>query len=121
VGVDQDAAEAFDAEALDEAHAAHVGRQVVDFHRAFADATAVLLVAHVQAEVFHAGMVLIPLGQRLLVHRANAGEPFLVKYRTSEPPMNPPAPVMTIVEYRDGTLRVVASPLVAATRTVAHT
>ena len=30
MGVDQDAAQALDAEALDEAHAAHVGGQVVD-------------------------------------------------------------------------------------------
>ncbi len=36
VGVDEDAAQALDAEVLDEAHAAHVGRQVVDLHRALA-------------------------------------------------------------------------------------
>ena len=74
VGVDENGAQAFHAETLDETHAAHVGGQVIDFHRAFADALAVVLVAHVQAEVLHAGNVQIPFVKRLLVHRADVGE-----------------------------------------------
>ena len=69
-------AQAFDAETLDETHAAHVGGEVIDFHRAFADALAIVLDAHVEAEVLHAGHVQIPFVKRLLVHRADVGEAF---------------------------------------------
>ena len=67
------------AEAFDEAHAAHVGRQVVDLDGPFADAVAVLFVAHVQAEVLDAVGDLIPVGQRLFVDRANPGEALSLK------------------------------------------
>ena len=77
--VDENGAQAFDAETLDETHAAHVGGEIVNFHRAFADALAVVLVAHVQAEVLHAGNVQIPFVKRLLVHRADVGEAFVLE------------------------------------------
>jgi hypothetical protein len=81
VRVDEDGAQAFHAETLDEAHAAHVGGEVVDFHRAFADAMAVGLDAHVQAEIFHAGHVQIPLVKRLLVHRADVGKTLFLEIK----------------------------------------
>jgi len=76
VRVDENRAQTFHAEPLDETHAAHVGGEIVNFHRALADAMAVGLVAHVQADVLHAGNVQIPLVKRLLVHRADVGEAF---------------------------------------------
>ena len=79
--VDENRAQAFDAEAFDETHAAHVGGEVIDFHRAFADALAVVLVAHVEAEVLHAGHMQIPLVKRLLVHRADVGETLLLEIK----------------------------------------
>jgi hypothetical protein len=79
VRVDQNGPQALDAEPLDEPHAAHVGREVVNFHRSFADAVAIRLDADVEAKVLHAGHVQIPLIQRLLVHRADVGEPLLLE------------------------------------------
>ncbi len=64
---------------LDEAHAAHVGRQVVDLHRAFHRPPAVFVFAQIQAQALDARHALVPLGQRLLVHRADAGETLLVE------------------------------------------
>ena len=65
------------AEALDEAHAAHVGRQVVDLRGPFADAPAIGLLAHVEAQALHAVGALVPVGQRLLVDGADPGETLL--------------------------------------------
>ena len=53
--------------------------RLIDFHRAFADALAVVLVAHVEAEVLDAGHVQIPLVKRLLVHGADVGEALLLE------------------------------------------
>ena len=58
--VDQNGAQAFHAKALDEAHAAHIGRKIVDLDSALADALAVVLDANVQAKNLHAGNVKIP-------------------------------------------------------------
>ena len=81
VGVDENAAQAFDAKALDETHAAHVGGEVIDFHRSCATAMAVGLTAYVEAEILHAGNVDIPLVKRLLVHRADVGKTFLFEVK----------------------------------------
>ena len=77
--VDEHAAQALDAKALDEAHAAHVRRQVIDLDRPFAEALAVLFDAQVQVQAFHAGHALIPFRQRLLVRRPDARKPSLWK------------------------------------------
>ena len=61
MGVDQDAAQAFDAEALDEAHAAHVGREVVHLGGARDGAAAVLFQAQVEAEGLDARDALVPV------------------------------------------------------------
>ena len=79
MGVDQNAAQTFDAELLDEAHAAHVGGQVVDLDGVLADAAAVLLLAQVQAEAFDAVDLLIPPGQRFFVHGADFREALVVE------------------------------------------
>ncbi len=96
VGVDQNAAQALDAEALDEAHAAHVGRQVVDLGRALHGPDGVFPLAQIHAKAFDAGDPLVPFRQRLLVDGPDAGEALIVKYRTREPAIKPPAPVITI-------------------------
>ena len=54
VRIDQDAAQALDAEPLDKAHAAHVGGQVVDLDGPLAGPPAVLFLAQVQAQALHA-------------------------------------------------------------------
>ena len=74
MGVDENGAQAFDAEAFDEAHAAHVGGQVVDLHGAFANSAAIGLNAHVQTQILNAGNVEIPFVKRLFVHRADVGK-----------------------------------------------
>ena len=66
-----------DAEPLDEPHAAHVGSEIIDFHRTFADVAAVILMADVQAEVLDTGHVQIPFVKRFFVHRADVGEALL--------------------------------------------
>ena len=81
VGVDENAAQAFHAEPLDEAHAAHVGGEIIHFDGAFADAAAIVLLANVEAEVLGSGHVEIPLVQRFLVHHADVGEAFFVKIK----------------------------------------
>ena len=85
VRVDEDAAQALDPEPLDEAHAAHVGREVVDLDRALARPPAVLLVAQVQAQALHAGHALVPLGQRLLVDGPNPREALVVEIARQRP------------------------------------
>ena len=79
VGVDENGAEAFHAEAFDKTHAAHVGGEIVNLDGAFADAVAIILIADIQAEVFHAGHREIPLIERFLVHGADAGEAFFLE------------------------------------------
>ena len=97
MGVDQDAAQAFDPEALDETHAAHIGGQVVDFHRAFDRPDAVVFLAQVHAQTFDARHALVPVGQRLLVDGADAGEALgRGSSGSATPAMKPPAPAMTI-------------------------
>ena len=76
MGVDEDGAQAFHAEAFDKAHAAHVGRQIVNLDGAFADAVAIIFIADIQAEVLHPGHRKIPLIEGFLVHGADAGEAF---------------------------------------------
>ena len=73
MGVDQGRAHALNAEALDETHAAHIGRQVIDLDRVLHGALAGIAVAEVEAQVFDAGDALVPVAQRLLVHGADAG------------------------------------------------
>ena len=57
----------------------HVGSEVIDFDRAFADAMAIVLVADVEAKVFDARNVQIPFVERLLVNGPDAGEPFVLE------------------------------------------
>ncbi len=84
VGVDQNAAQALDAEAFDEAHAAHVGREIVDFGGPFADAMAIGFVADVEAEILNAVEDLVPIGQRLFVDVRIRVNPFSLKWRTKD-------------------------------------
>ena len=70
--VDQDGQHAVRLVGLDEAHAAHVGGQVVDPARAGADALTGLGIAQVGHDVLHAVDELVPLRQGLAVHRAHA-------------------------------------------------
>ena len=77
--VDQDVAQALDAEPLDEAHAAHVGREVVHLRRAVDGAPAVGFEAQVEADALDAGDALVPLRQRLLVDRADPPASALVE------------------------------------------
>ena len=60
---------------------------------------AIGLVADVEAEILDAVVDLIPIGQRLLIDRADSGETLFLEIGTSEPPMNPPPPVMTIKSF----------------------
>ena len=72
------AAQALDAEALNEAHAAHIRGKIINFHGAFAGSNAAFLVAEIQTQALHTRQSLIPFGERLLVNRSDAGEsPFM--------------------------------------------
>jgi len=79
VRVDEDAAQALDPEALDEAHPAHVCGKVVDFASAFDCTDTVVILAQVHRQALHAGRTLVPLGQWLLIDRANAREALIVE------------------------------------------
>ena len=77
--VHQDAAQALHAEVLDESHAAHVGREVIDLHGAFHGLDGVGLLAEVHRQAFHARYALVPFRQRLAVDGADAREAQVVK------------------------------------------
>ena len=79
VGVDQDGAQALHAETLDKAHPAHIGGQVVDFHRALNRAHCIFFLAQIHAEHFGAGYALVPLRQRFLIHGADFGKALFVE------------------------------------------
>ncbi len=64
---------------LDEAHAAHVGGEIVHLHRAFRGADGVLLLAEVHGETLDARHSLVPLAQRLAVDGANPLESKVVE------------------------------------------
>ena len=70
VGVNQNAAQALHAKALDETHAAHVRRQVIDFRGAFDGLDGVVLLAQVHRETFRAGYPLVPFGKGFAVNGA---------------------------------------------------
>ncbi len=74
--IDEDRAQAFDAEAFDEAHAAHVGSEVIHFNSTFADAMAICFDTDVETKIFHARHMEIPLIERFLIHSADVGEAF---------------------------------------------
>ena len=61
--------------ALDEPHAAHVGGEVVDDGGSLQRGDAVFTPAEIQLEVFHALVDLVPMLERLDVHRSDAGLP----------------------------------------------
>ena len=79
VRIDENGPQAFDAETFDEAHAPHVGGEVVNLGRALAGAPAVLLLTQVEAEIRDAGQHPIPLAERLLVHGADIRESLLLE------------------------------------------
>jgi hypothetical protein len=74
VGVDQDAQHAERLVVLDEAHAAHVGREVEDLVDAVHGALAGLLVAQVENHVLGALVELVPVLEGLHVDTADLGE-----------------------------------------------
>ena len=73
MGVDQDRAQALDAEVLDEAHAAHVCCEVVDLGRALDGLDGVGLHAEVSTDGLDAGDAQVPVGQRLAVDGTDVG------------------------------------------------
>ena len=85
VRVDEDRAQALDAVALDEAHAAHVGGQVVDLDRPLAGPGAVVADADVEDEVLDAGGPLVPLVEGLLVDGPDAREALVVEVADERP------------------------------------
>ena len=87
---------------LDEAHAAHVGGEVVDDVCAAQRGLAVLLLLQIEAEVLRLGEALIPLVKRFDVDGADVRDPCRTRSATRWPPMNPPAPhtTMSIVRIR---------------------
>jgi hypothetical protein len=60
---------------LDEAHASHVGRQVVGFAGARAGPAAVGQVLQIQPQVFHVVETLMPFVERLAIDRPQMGVP----------------------------------------------
>jgi hypothetical protein len=61
---------ALEAEAFDAAHPTYVGREVLGFDRAFADALAVFLMPQLEAEILAAGRLPMPASERLFVQCA---------------------------------------------------
>ncbi len=72
MGVDQDRKHAQSFVFLNESHAAHVGSEVVNFMRAASCDLAVPPFIQVQREILNISKALIPVTQRLNIHRANA-------------------------------------------------
>jgi len=62
MGVDEDAAQALDPKVLDEPHAAHVCREVVDFDGPLTGANGILVIAQIHAQAFDTRHALIPFG-----------------------------------------------------------
>src|SRR5208283_3193539 len=56
---------------LDEAHAAHVGGQIVNITRALGGSLTILLVVEIQREIFNVPESLVPMIERLDVNSAN--------------------------------------------------
>ena len=80
VGVDENRTEAFDAEALDEAHAAHVGGEVAKLPLHLRKRDDSWPRGSRSGRVFARREVMqIPFIKRLLVHRADVRETFFVK------------------------------------------
>ena len=79
VGIDQDAAQAFHAEALDKAHPAHIGRQVIDFHRAFDGADGSSLFRSDPCKGIPRPARAGTSGQRLFIDGADMGEALIVE------------------------------------------
>src|SRR5260221_9835881 len=64
---------------LDEAHAAHVGSEVVDVARALRGAAAFLALLEVELQVVDVGKALVPLIEGLDVHRAQPPQSLAAK------------------------------------------
>jgi hypothetical protein len=69
VGADQHRQHALGLVGLDETHAAHVGREVVDHARALGGCPAGLEQGQIADLVLDAGKLLVPFGERLHVDR----------------------------------------------------
>src|SRR5580704_11564720 len=80
---------------LNEAHAAHVCREIVNLVCAVGRCFAVLLDVQIQRKVLNFPEALIPVIQRLDVHRPNSVAALFAKLGNQTPPRNPPAPVTT--------------------------
>ena len=66
---------------LDEAHAAHVGGQVVNLHGALGGRLAVFLEIQIEGEILDVVEALVPFVERLDVHRANVAVALLAQQR----------------------------------------
>src|SRR5687768_1242225 len=87
--IDKRRTHAFHAETLDESHPAHIRSQVIDFDRILHGTSTGVALTQIQAQVLHTGNALVPVGQRLLVHGADAGEAEVVEIayqRTADKP-----------------------------------
>jgi hypothetical protein len=90
VRIDQHAAQAFHTKPLDETHAPHVRRQVVNLHRPFANPFAVCFDAQVQVQALHPRHPLVPFWQRLFICSPDPPEPLLAKMPGQRPPDEAP-------------------------------
>ena len=74
VGIDENAAEAHDAEALDETHSPHVCRHIVNLCGSFDRPPAGVLARQVEAQALDSVGPLIPFWKRFPVDRPDSGE-----------------------------------------------
>ena len=75
VRVDQYAAQAFHAEVLDEAHAAHVRGEIVNFRRVFDSPHRIRLLAQIHREALHARNALVPIRQGFAIDGPDRDSP----------------------------------------------
>jgi len=77
--IDKDASQALHTESLDEAHAAHVRGQIIDFRRSLANAPTGVLRTTIEAKMFRVGKTLIPFPKRFLIHCADTFEALITE------------------------------------------
>ena len=77
VGIDEHAEHAEGFVVLDEAHAAHVGREIVNHFGIAADELAGVEALHVHHQIFHIAMELVPVVEGFLIDRTDVGEAFV--------------------------------------------
>ena len=84
---------------LDEAHAAHVGGEVVDDHGVARRSFAGVLVLQIQLQILRLGKTLVPLVEGLDIDGADRRWPCRRRSATRWPPMKPPPPHTTIKSF----------------------